>query len=59
MIGPHNLPQNIQSEQGGQTIFDVSWPCHLAHLFAGKGAKELSVNVEDFLIDIYSTSAGV
>ena len=53
MIGQrHNLPQNIRSEQGGQTIFDVSWPCHLAHLFAGKGTKELSVNVEDFLIDI-------
>ena len=55
MIGQcHNLPQNIRSEQGGQTIFGVSWPCHLAHLFAGKGTKELSVNVEDFLIDIYS-----
>ena len=39
--------------QGEQQIFDVGWPCHLAHLSAGKGAKELSVNVEDFVIDIY------
>ena len=25
----------------------VGCPCHLAHLCAGKGAKELLVNVED------------
>ena len=39
--------------QGEQKIFDVGWPCHLAHLSAGEGAKELSVNVEDFVIDMY------
>ena len=32
-------------------MWDV--PCHLAHLCAGKGAKELAVNIEDFVIDIY------
>ena len=28
----------------------VGYPFHLAHLFAGKRAKELPVNVEDFII---------
>ena len=42
-----------QKFSGEQKIFDVGCPCHLAHLCAGKGAKELSVNVEDFIIDIY------
>ena len=28
----------------------VGCACHLAHLCAGKGAKELPVNVEDFVI---------
>ena len=27
--------------------------CHLAHMFTGKEAIELSVNIEDFVIDIY------
>ena len=27
--------------------------CHLAHMCTGKGAKELAVNTEDFVIDIY------
>ena len=27
--------------------------CHLAHMCIGKGAKELAVNIEDFVIDIY------
>ena len=31
----------------------IGCPCHLVHLCAGKGAKELSVNVEDFVIDFY------
>ena len=31
----------------------IGCPCHLVHLCAGKGAKELSVNVEDFVIDLY------
>ena len=29
-------------------------PCHSAHLCTGKGAKALSVNFEDFVIDILS-----
>ena len=49
----NSLLQNTRSEQGDQEIFDVSWRCHLAYLCTGKGAKELSVNVEDFVIDIY------
>ena len=48
LIGQRNsLLQKIQK------FFDVSCHCHLAHLCAGKGAKELSVNIEDFVIDIY------
>ena len=31
----------------------IGCPCHLVHLCARKGAKELSVNVEHFVIDIY------
>ena len=54
MIGQRNsLLQKIRSAQGEQKIFDVGCPCHLAHLCAGKGAKEHSVNVEDFVIDMY------
>ena len=54
MIGQLNsLFQNIQIAQGGQKIFDVGCPCHLAHVCAAKGAKELAVNVKDFVIEIY------
>ena len=42
----------MQSPIGYQKIFDVGCPCDLAHLWAGKGAKERSVNVECFVIDI-------
>ena len=50
----NSLLQKIPSSQGDQKIFDVGGcPCNLAHLCAGKGAKELSVNVEDFVIDRY------
>ena len=49
MIEQHNcLLQEIQKR-----IFDIGYPCHLAHFCAGKGTKEISVNVEDFVIDIY------
>ena len=49
MIEQHNcLLQEIQKR-----IFDIGCPCHLAHFCAGKGTKEISVNVEDFVIDIY------
>ena len=33
--------------------FGIGFPCQLAHLGARKGVKELSVNVEGFVIDIY------
>ena len=53
MTGKHNsLRQNIGSAQDDRKIFNVIWPCHLAHFCTGKGAKDLSVNVEDFVIDI-------
>ena len=54
MVGVRNsLLQRIRDSQGNQKVFDVGCPCHLAHLCAGKGATELSVNVEDFVIDTY------
>ena len=49
----NSLLQKIRSAQGYQKYFDVGCPCHLAHFYAGKGAKKLSVNVEDYAIDIY------
>ena len=36
-----SLLQKIKIGQGGQNIFDVGCPCHLAHLCVGKRAKEL------------------
>ena len=54
MIGKRNsVLKRITNVQGNQKTFDVGCPYHLAHLCAGKGAKELSVNVEDFVIDLY------
>ena len=54
MVGAHNsLLKKIKDSQGKQKVFDVVCPCHLAHLCAGKGAKDLAVNIEDFVIDIY------
>ena len=54
MIGKRNsLLKRITNVQGNQKTFDVGCPCHLAHLCAGKGGKELSVNVEDFVINLY------
>ena len=32
---------------------DVACLWHLAHMCTGKGAKELAVNIEDFVIHIY------
>ena len=46
------LIQKIQSPRGDQKIFDVGCPCDLAHLWVGKGAKDLSVYVEGFVIGI-------
>ena len=54
MIGQHNsFLQEIRSAQGGQKVFDLVCPCHLAHMCAGKGAKEFSVNVKELFIDKY------
>ena len=54
MIGKRNsLLKRTTNVQGNQKTFDVGCPCHLAHVCAGKGAKELSFNVEDFVIDLY------
>ena len=38
--------------QGEQKIFNIGYP-YIAHLCAGKGAKELSVNDEVFYHDTY------
>ena len=48
----NSLLQNIQSVQSDQKIFDVTWFCHLAQFCYRMGAKELSANVEYFVIDI-------
>ena len=54
MIGKRNsVLKRITNVQGNQKTFDVGFPYHLAPLCAGKRAKELSVNVEDFVIDLY------
>ena len=53
MIGAHNSLLKERKDSQGQKVFDVGCPCHLAYLYARKGAKELTVNVEDFVIDIY------
>ena len=56
MIGECNsLLQKIWSAP-----VDVGCLCHLAHLFAGMGAQELSVSIKDFVIkDFAITFAGV
>ena len=56
MIGQRNsLLQKIWSAP-----VDVGCLCHLAHLCAGMGAKELSVSIKDFVIkDFTITFAGV
>ena len=43
--------KNIQ--QCGQSVFDVGCPCHLAPLCVEKEAKELFLNIEDMIMDIY------
>ena len=55
MVGKKNslLNKIKNNQQCGQSIFDVGCPCHLAHLCAEKGAKELSPNLEDMIIGIY------
>ena len=42
MIGQCNsLVQKIQGEQSDRENFDFDCPCHLTHLWAEKGAKDL------------------
>ena len=36
-----------------QKIFDTSCPCHLTHAYAQKGAKALSIQVDDFVVDLF------
>lgn len=47
-----NSAVGIQESQGKQKVFDVGYSCRFAHAYAGKAAKELSVNAEDFVIGI-------
>ena len=49
----YSLLQKIPGVEGDQKIFPVGCPCHLAHFCAGKGDNKLSVNIENFVIDIY------
>ena len=52
MTGQHSsLLQKIQGVEGDQKIFAACYLCHLAHL--SKGDNKLTVNVENFVIDIY------
>ena len=54
LIGQRNsLLQKIRDVEGEQKIFAAGCLCHLAHFRAGKGDNRLSVNVENFVIDIY------
>ena len=58
MIGRHNSLlskiRDAQKDAGAvQSVFDVGCPCHLCHLCAQKGAKALSVKVENVIIDLY------
>ena len=54
MIGQRNsLLQEIQGVECDQKTFAVGCLCHLGHLSAGKGDNKLSVNVENFVIDIH------
>ena len=54
MIGKRNsVLKRITNVQGNKKTFDLGCPYHLAPLCAGKRAKELSINVEDFFIDLY------
>ena len=54
MIGQRNsLLQETQGVEGDQKIFAVGCLCHLGHMCAGKGDNKLSVNVENFVIDIH------
>ena len=54
MVGKNrSLLSFIKSVQPTQKVYDVGCPCHLAHLCAQKGAKMLSMQVDDFIIDSF------
>ena len=54
MVGKNkSLLKMIKDSQQIQKVFDVGCPCHLAHLSAQKGAKKLSMQVDDFIIDLF------
>ena len=36
-----------------QKIFDTGRPCHLTHSYAQKGAKAFSIQVDDFVVDLF------
>ena len=52
MIGTTNGVMGYLSEQQPELI-NIGCPCHLVNLAAEKGAKTLSVSIEDLLIDIW------
>ena len=49
----NSLLKKIKDSQAEQKVFDVGCPCHLAHICAGKGARQFSVYIEDFVIDTF------
>ena len=54
MVGRQNsLLKKIKDSQAEQKVFDVGCPCHLAHICVGKGARQFSVYIEGFVIDIF------
>ena len=55
MVGCQNsLLKKIKDSQAEQKLFDAVCPCRLAHICATKGARQFSVYIEDFVIDIFS-----
>ena len=45
--------KDCQTLRLNKKVFDVGCPFHLAHICAGKGARQFSVNSEDIVIDIF------
>uniref|UniRef100_H3AC39 HAT C-terminal dimerisation domain-containing protein n=1 Tax=Latimeria chalumnae TaxID=7897 RepID=H3AC39_LATCH len=54
MIGKHRgVPNLLQEKRSGGKIYGVGCACHLAHLAAKQGAKALSFDPQDFLVDLF------
>ena len=54
MVGRQNsLLKKIKDSQAEQKVFNIRCPCHLAHICAGKEARQFLVYIEDFVIDIF------